>query len=99
MVTASIFPRVEEERYVALLQAANAIATCDDCTAASDTLVEKLREVTPFDFLHLVAFDKDTNLPCFSLMDATRQGSTFRRKKYFLSPIRRSDACMNPASR
>ena len=70
MVTASIFPRVEEDRYLALLQAANAIATCDDCTSASDALVSKLREVTHFDFLHLVAFDKDTNEVCFSLLDA-----------------------------
>ena len=92
MVTASIFPRVEEERYVALLQAANAIATCDDCTATSDTLVEKLREVTPFDFLHLVAFDKDTNLPCFSLMDANERdghsvGRSFSSRR-FADPIR-----------
>jgi formate hydrogenlyase transcriptional activator len=91
MVTASIFPRVEEERYVALLQAANAIATCDDCTAASDTLVEKLREVTPFDFLHLVAFDKDTNLPCFSLMDAHKTRIDIPSEEVFPladSPIR-----------
>ena len=71
MVTASIFPRVEEDRYLALLQAANAIATCSDCTAASDALVSKLREVTHFDFLHLVAFDKETNQTCFSLLDAS----------------------------
>src|ERR1700741_150882 len=70
MVTASIFPRVEEDRYLALLQAANAIATCDDCTKASEALVRKLREVTPFDFLHLVAFDKDTNQVCFTLLEA-----------------------------
>jgi formate hydrogenlyase transcriptional activator len=91
MVTASIFPRVEEERYVALLQAANAIATCDDCTAVSERLVEKLREVTPFDFLHLVAFDKDTNLPCFSLMDAHKNRMDVPSEEIFPladSPIR-----------
>ena len=69
MVTASISPRVEEGRYLALLQAANAIATSNDCSAASDALVKKLREVTPFDSLHLVAFDKDTNGVCFTLLD------------------------------
>ncbi len=68
--TASTFPRVEEDRYLALLQAANAIATCGDCDAASDALVSKLREVTHFDFLHMVAFDKDTNQVCFALLDA-----------------------------
>ena len=69
MATASTFPRIEEDRYLALLRAANAIATCDDCDAAADTLVKRLREVTPFDCLHLVAFDKGTNLPCWSLLE------------------------------
>jgi len=70
MVTAqSPIPRVEEQRYLALLQAANAIATCSDCDSASGTLIEKLHEVTPFDFLHLVAFDKDTNAACWSLLE------------------------------
>ncbi len=70
MVTAaSISPRVEEERYLALLRAANEIATCSDCSTASDTLVKKLREVTAFDYLHVIAFDKDTNAACWSLLD------------------------------
>src|SRR5579864_2618626 len=67
---ASIFPRVEEDRYLALLNAANAIATCSDCHAASETLIKELRQVTPFDCLHLVAFDKDTNAPAWSLLQA-----------------------------
>ena len=71
MVTAaSVSPRVEEERYLALLRAANAIATSSDCNAASQALVKKLQEVTPYDFLHLVAFDKETNAPCWSLLEA-----------------------------
>jgi formate hydrogenlyase transcriptional activator len=71
MVTAaSIPPKVEEERYLALLRAADAIATCSDCSAASDTLAKRLHEVTPFDYLHLVAFDKETNSPCWSVLEA-----------------------------
>jgi formate hydrogenlyase transcriptional activator len=70
MVTAaSVFPRIEEERYLALLRAANAIATCSDCHTASETLVRELREVTPFDSLHVVAFDKETNAPSWSLFE------------------------------
>jgi len=70
MVTAlSTIPRIEEQRYLALLQAANAIATCSDCDSASSKLIEKLHEVTPFDCLHLVAFDKDTNASCWSLLE------------------------------
>ena len=70
MVTAaSISPRVEEERYLALLRAANEIATCSDCSTASDTLVKKLREVTAFDYLHVIAFDKETNAACWALLD------------------------------
>jgi formate hydrogenlyase transcriptional activator len=67
---ASIFPKVEEDRYLALLQAANAIATCSDCDAASETLVRKLHELTYFDLLHIVAFDKDTGSPCWTLLEA-----------------------------
>ena len=67
---AAIYPMVEEDRYLALLRAANAIATCSDCTAASQTLASQLREVTPFDYLHLVAFDKETNRPDWCLLEA-----------------------------
>jgi formate hydrogenlyase transcriptional activator len=70
MVTAAPnYPKVEEERYLALLRAANAIATCSDCSGASEMLVQKLREVTPFDYLHLVAFDKGTGAPCWSVLE------------------------------
>jgi len=70
MVTAlSTTPRIEEQRYLALLQAANAIATCSDCDSASSTLIKKLHEVTPFDCLHVVAFDKETDAPCWSLLE------------------------------
>ena len=38
--------------------------------AVSDTLTEQLHEVTPFDYLHLVAFAKETKLPCWCLLEA-----------------------------
>jgi len=63
-------PRVEEQRYLALLRAANSIATCSDCSTASENLVRHLREVTPFDYLHLVAFDKETNAPEWCLLES-----------------------------
>ena len=66
----SISPRVEEARYLALLRAANAIATCRDCETAANTLLAQLREVTPFDSLHLVAFDRETNAPNWRLWEA-----------------------------
>jgi formate hydrogenlyase transcriptional activator len=68
--TTSADPRVEQERYVALLRAANAIATSADCDCASAALVEKLREITPFDFIHVTTFDKETNRSCWSLLEA-----------------------------
>jgi len=67
---AVIHPRVEEQRYLALLRAANSIATCSDCSTASENLVRHLREVTPFDYLHLVAFDKETNAPEWCLLES-----------------------------
>jgi len=65
-----VSPRVEPERYVALLRAANAIASCSDCSTASDRLVTELREVTPFDYLQVVAFNNDTGAPDWYLLEA-----------------------------
>jgi len=67
--TTPIYPSVEEERYLALLRATNAIATCSDCCAASDTVAKYLRDVTPFDCLQLVAFDRETNAPNWCLLE------------------------------
>jgi formate hydrogenlyase transcriptional activator len=69
-ISALAYPMVEEQRYLALLRAANAIATSSDCTGASDALVERLKEVTPFECIHVVAFDKETNRPCWSMFEA-----------------------------
>ena len=69
MVSPLTVPRVEEERYLALLRAANAIATCCDCSATSAVLLKSLHDVTPFDFLHVMAFDKETSLPCWSVLE------------------------------
>ncbi len=67
---AEIYPRVEEERYLALLRAASAIAN-SDCSDAFDTLTARLRDVTPFDYLHLVAFDDGTKNPAWQLFEAS----------------------------
>ncbi|MGB8986098.1 MAG: GAF domain-containing protein, partial [Candidatus Sulfotelmatobacter sp.] len=48
------------QRYEALLRATNAIGTCSDCDAAADVLVQALREVIPFDYLQLIAFENGT---------------------------------------
>src|SRR6266536_2488608 len=69
---ASLSPRVEPERYVALLRAANAIATCSDCSTACDRLITEMRGVTPFDYLQVVAFDNNTGAPDWYLLEANR---------------------------
>src|SRR5437868_5916737 len=66
---ADIYPQVEEERYLALLRAAGAIAN-SDCSNAFDTLTARLRDVTPFDYLHLVAFEDGTRNPAWQLFEA-----------------------------
>jgi formate hydrogenlyase transcriptional activator len=66
-------PHVEEERYLALLRVANEIATCEDCSRAGDMLTKTLLDVTPFDYLHVVALDKDTNQACWSLLERSGQ--------------------------
>jgi formate hydrogenlyase transcriptional activator len=77
MSVASTFPSfVEEERYLALIQATNAIATGEDCVAVSDALRTKLRDVTPFDSLHMVAFDGPAQSTCWSLLELRGQRQT-----------------------
>lgn len=68
--TVPTYPMVEEQRYLALLRAANAIATASDCNCASSALVKGLKEVTPFDFIHVATFEKETKRTCWSLLEA-----------------------------
>ena len=56
------------QRYEALLRATNAIGTCSDCDAAADVLVQALREVIPFDYLQLIAFENDTTTAAWHLL-------------------------------
>ncbi len=96
-VTAS--PKVEEERYLALLRAANAIATCDNCEAAIDMLVSKLQDVTPFDSIHLVAFDKDSCAFTWSWFEAHGKQIDVPADRALLlegSPIQRVHASGEP---
>src|SRR4051812_2270127 len=65
---AEFYPQVEEQRYVALLRAASSIAN-SDCIHSLDSLTSQLRDVTPFDYLHLVAFDEGTRTPAWCLVE------------------------------
>ena len=60
-------------RYEALLRAANAIARCDDCDTAADVLTKELREVIPFDYLQLIAFENGTNAVGWHLLNSFGQ--------------------------
>ncbi|MGD1021897.1 MAG: GAF domain-containing protein [Candidatus Sulfotelmatobacter sp.] len=63
------------QRYEALLRATNAIGTCSDCDAAGDMLVKALRDVIPFDYLELVAFENETRTVAWHMLysNGTRQ--------------------------
>ncbi|MGC2111109.1 MAG: sigma 54-interacting transcriptional regulator, partial [Candidatus Korobacteraceae bacterium] len=59
-------------------------------------LVSQLREVTAFDYLHVVAFDKETNMPCWSLLEANGKRITASSPDSFSledSPIQWSHDC------
>jgi formate hydrogenlyase transcriptional activator len=77
---------VEVDRYLALVRATNAIATGEDCLAVSDALVTKLRDVTPFDSLHMVAFDGEARSACWSLLEAYGQRRRAPRDEILLHP-------------
>jgi formate hydrogenlyase transcriptional activator len=61
---------VEEKRYLALIDATNAIAVGEECSDVSDTLISKLRDVTPFDSLQMVTLDSGRSLGRWSLLEA-----------------------------
>jgi formate hydrogenlyase transcriptional activator len=58
------------DRYDALLRLGKAVATCADCETARTALVNELGEVTRFDYLHLVVFEKTTEAVCWELLHA-----------------------------
>ena len=70
----SILPAVQTEtqtqRYQALLRIANELAVCNDCDKAAQVLTETLHGVASFDYLHIVAFDHDTQLVCWEMLHA-----------------------------
>jgi formate hydrogenlyase transcriptional activator len=77
MPSASTYPAfVEEQRYLALIRATNAIATAGNCAAVSDALVTTLRDVTSFGSLHMVAFDAAARSACWALLEAHGRRST-----------------------
>jgi formate hydrogenlyase transcriptional activator len=56
------------DRYEALLRATHAISSCDDCDSAGDVLLKALLEVVPFDYLHLVAFEPESDIAEWHLL-------------------------------
>jgi formate hydrogenlyase transcriptional activator len=65
---AAIYPEIQASRYEALLRAVNAIATCCDCETTAASAIKGLSELANFDYLHLVAFDTETNTPNWCLL-------------------------------
>lgn len=55
-------------RYDALLRLGKAVAACNDCETAKTTLVEELSALAPFDYLHVIAFEKTGDTLCWQLV-------------------------------
>lgn len=66
---ARIIPTNHTARYEALLRAGRSIATCNDCENAGNELSRQLREVASFDYLHVAAFDSETNALDWQLLE------------------------------
>jgi formate hydrogenlyase transcriptional activator len=58
-------------RYEALLRATNSIGTCSDCDSAGDQLITALRDVVPFDYLEVVAFENGSDQVDWHLLYAS----------------------------
>src|SRR5437870_4578351 len=83
-------PGMSTRRHEALLRAASVIANCEDCDATADVLVKELQEVIPFDYLHVVAFENDTNATKWQMLYANSRTQDLGHTDGLLegSPIR-----------
>src|SRR5262249_1822514 len=61
---------IHSNRYDALLRLGKALANCNDCETAKTTMVRELSEVTPFDYLHIIAFVNTGDTVCWQLIQA-----------------------------
>lgn len=66
----AIKPETHTDRYEALLRMAKAMAICCDCESAADVLIREMRQVIPFDYLHLVAFENGSNIVSWEVLHA-----------------------------
>ena len=69
-VPVAIEPEMRAQRHAALLRAASMIANCNDCDSTADVLVKELGEVISFDYLHVVAFENETNTAKWQMLHA-----------------------------
>jgi len=71
VTTSAIAPTTGSEmaRYERLLRAANFIASCGDCDAATDRLIRELRDIVPFDYLQVVSLKNGTNEVAWQFTD------------------------------
>lgn len=71
VTTSAIGPATGSEvaRYTRLLRAANFIASCGDCDAATDRLIRELRGIVPFDYLQVVSLKNGTNEVAWQFTD------------------------------
>ena len=82
-------PTDQTARYEALLRAAHSIATCNDCENAGSELLRQLHEIVSFDYLHVVAFDAETNLVDWELLEVRGRKLDLSGSKHVdLSPLR-----------
>lgn len=66
---AQAIPTDQTARYQALLRAASSIATCNDCENAGTELARQLRQVVSFDYLHVIAFNADSDVADWELLE------------------------------
>ena len=60
---------IHTDRLAGVLRLGKAVALCPDCDAAQQSLLNELREVVPFDYLHLLAFDKTSESVAWQMLD------------------------------
>src|SRR5579871_3040266 len=69
----AVSPEVQADRIARVLRLGKNVAR--DCDAAQSALLKDLREIAPFEYLHILAFDKKSEAPAWQILQSPSENS------------------------
>ncbi|HET9285239.1 MAG TPA: sigma 54-interacting transcriptional regulator [Candidatus Angelobacter sp.] len=65
----AVRPEIYADRFTAVLRLGKAVALCCNCSDAKEALLNELREIASFDYLHLLAFHKASETVAWQMLN------------------------------